>query len=350
MGMTSGQRLSEALSHREPDRVPYTLGATMHPARELGLSLEQYFSRPRNAVEGQLRLREKYGNDMLSCYPFAAVEVLPWGGEVIYFEQGPPNAGEPIIKKPEDILALEPPDVDADPTLRGVLEATAELKSLVGDEIPIGGVIVSPFSLPIMQMGFEAYLELIYQRPDLLERLLRVNSHYCVAWANAQLKAGASAILCYDPASSPTIISPDIVHAHGLPADKAVFERIEGSVMVHFASGHGLPLVEEVVKLGAVGMSASSDEDLSELKRACRGRLALVGNLNGLDMLNWSQSQAEAEVKRAIAQAGPGGGFVLSDNHGEIPFLVEEDVLLAMAEAVRQWGRYPLDWVEADGC
>ena len=55
--------------------------------------------------------------------------------------------------------------------------------------------------------------------------------------------------------------------------------------------------------------------------------------------------QAEAAVKRAIAQAGPGGGFILSDNHGEIPWQVADETLLAIGEAVARWGRYPLDWV-----
>ena len=103
--------------------------------------------------------------------------------------------------------------------------------------------------------------------------------------------------------------------------------------------------MDEIARAGAVGMSASAEEDLGELKAACRGRLAVVGNLNALAMRRWSPERAEAEVKKAIAQAGPGGGFVLADNHGEIPFLVSDDILLAVAEAVRRWGRYPLDWV-----
>ena len=42
------------------------------------------------------------------------------------------------------------------------------------------------------------------------------------------------------------------------------------------------------------------------------------------------------------AKAGPGGGYVLSDSHGEIPFQVPEQVLTAISEAVHRWGRYPL--------
>lgn len=51
-------------------------------------------------------------------------------------------------------------------------------------------------------------------------------------------------------------------------------------------------------------------------------------------------------MKQAIAKAGRGGGFILADNHGEIPWQVPDEVLLALREAVDLWGTYPLDWVE----
>jgi uroporphyrinogen decarboxylase len=348
MEMTSSQRLQASLSHREPDRVPYALAAAMHPAKEMGLTIKEYFSRPGNVVEGQMRLRRKFGNDILCCYPFAALELQAWGGEVIYVDQGPPQAGAPIIKRPEDILALKPPPVAGNPVLQAVLEATSRLKAEVGDDIPIAGVVVSPASLPIMQMGFTAYLDLIHDHPDLLQRLLRANTEYCTAWANAQLKAGAASIMYYDPVFSPTIMSRDFLLQYGLPTARDALSRIKGAVMIHLASGRGLPVVPEIAGTGFMAMGASADEDLGALKAACKGRLAVVGNLNALAMRHWSAAEAESEVRKALALAGPGGGFVLSDNHGEIPFLVEEDILLEIVEAVRRWGRYPLDWVNSD--
>ena len=74
--------------------------------------------------------------------------------------------------------------------------------------------------------------------------------------------------------------------------------------------------------------------------------MSLLGNLNGIEMRNWTPQQAELIVKRAIAKAGHGGGLLLGDNHGEIPWQVPEEVLLAIGDAVEKWGRYPLDWVK----
>ncbi|CAK0777547.1 hypothetical protein CCP4SC76_6400002 [Gammaproteobacteria bacterium] len=71
-----------------------------------------------------------------------------------------------------------------------------------------------------------------------------------------------------------------------------------------------------------------------------------MGAMNGVTMRRWSPQEAEREVKDAIRQAGRGGGFILSDNHGEIPFQVPDEVLLAIGEAVKNWGRYPLKWLD----
>jgi uroporphyrinogen decarboxylase len=67
-----------------------------------------------------------------------------------------------------------------------------------------------------------------------------------------------------------------------------------------------------------------------------------MGNLNGIEMRRWSVEQAENHVKDLIAKAGAGGGFILSDNHGEIPFQVPDEVLMAISDSVHRWGKYPL--------
>jgi uroporphyrinogen decarboxylase len=47
-------------------------------------------------------------------------------------------------------------------------------------------------------------------------------------------------------------------------------------------------------------------------------------------------------VKELIATLAPGGGFILSDQHGEIPWQVSDEVLLAISDAIHTWGTYPL--------
>jgi len=344
--MTSLERVLTTLGHKEPDRVPLFLLVTMHGAKELGMGLREYFSRGENVAEGQLRLREKYGHDCLYSILYAPLEVEAWGGEVIFRDDGPANSGEPMILDVEQIRSLEPPDVATSPVLARALRATEILKERSHD-VPIIGVVMSPFSLPVMQLGFEAYLDLMLERRDLFDRLMAVNEDYCVAWANAQLAAGATAIGYFDPVSSTTVVTPQAYLETGFKVAQRTIAQIKGPTATHFASGRCAGIIDDVARTGSAIVGVSDEEDLASLKRAAAGKLTLLGNLNGVTMRRWTAEQGEAEVKAAIAAAAPGGGFILADNHGEIPFQVPDEVLHAIAAATRRWGRYPIDLVDA---
>lgn len=340
--MTSLERVLTALDHREPDRVPFFLPVTLQGAREMGMTPRDYYSRVEHVVQAQLYLRDKYRHDNLDNFFYAALEVEAWGQEVVFYEEGPPNAGAAIIENSDQILKLEPPSVQGNPCLQRVLETTRQLKLQAGNEAPVMGVVVSPFSLPVLQMGFGPYLDLIYEQSSLFQRLMEVNEHFAVEWANAQLQAGATAICYFDPVSSPGIIPRELYLETGYPVASRTLARIQGPTATHFASGRCLELIPEVAATGTSVIGISAEEDLAVAKEKCRGRLTVLGNLNGLEMVRWDAGQASREVQRAMARGAPGGGFVLSDNHGEIPWQVSEEVLGAISDTVLNLGHYPL--------
>ncbi len=340
--MTAAQRVSTALQCQEPDRVPFFLLLTMHGARELGLSIAEYFSRAGHVIEGQLRMRARYNHDCFYPFFYAAAEIEAWGGEVIFSENGPPNAGRPVIANPEAIADLKPPLLDNTPVLMRTLEAISGLRAEAGDEVPVIGVVISPFSLPVMQMGFEPYLILMHEHPELFWRLMELNEQFCLSWARAQLQAGATAMCYFDPMSSPAIIPRQMYQETGLITARRMFAAIDAPVAAHTASTPILPIIDDLYGAGAKAVCPSSKEDLADIRDACGSRMGVIGNLNGVEMRRWSSQDAEDRVRQAILRGGVGGGLILADNHGEIPFQVPESVLDAISGAVHTHGRYPL--------
>ena len=338
--MTSLDRVLTTLGHNEPDRVPFFLLLTMHGAKELNISIKEYFSKPDNVVEGQLRLREKYDDDCYYSFYYAGIEIEAMGGDVIYIPNGPPNSGTPIINIPDQIFDLEPVNVKNSYALNKVLRTTEQLKAKVGDDAPIIGVVMSPFSLPVMQLGFSNYIELIYEKPDHFWKLMEYNSRFCIDWANAQLEAGATAICYFDPCSSPTIIPKDKFIETGYSIGKSTISEINGPVALHLASGISMPISSELCNMGAAVLGVSVEENLVDLKSEYDGKINLLGNLNALEMRRWTPEIAENKVKEAIEKASKGGGFILSDNHGEIPYQVDDEILMAISKAVRKHGYY----------
>jgi uroporphyrinogen decarboxylase len=252
----------------------------------------------------------------------------------------------PFIRDFQDIKNLEPPKIEETSCLRKVLKSAQMLKEKIGEDAPIIGVVMSPFSLPVMQLGFDRYIELMYERPDLFNQLMKINEKFCIQWANAQLKAGSTAICYFDPVSSTTISTKDMYLKTGFEVAKRAIAKINGPTATHMASGRCLPIIGDIAKTGTAIIGVSWLENLEELKAKCRNKLSVLGNLNGVEMRSWSPEQAEEEVKKIISQAGSGGGFILSDNHGEIPWQVPDEVLTAISEAVHKWGQYPMDWLD----
>ena len=126
--MTPMERVTTALGHREPDRVPLFLLNNLHGARESGLSPREYFSDPIRVARTQVALQKRHQHDCLSAFFYAAIEVEALGGEVCFVEEGPPNAGTPLLRDPEDIERLEGPNANTNPVLKRVLSAIAEMR------------------------------------------------------------------------------------------------------------------------------------------------------------------------------------------------------------------------------
>lgn len=344
-GMTSMERVLTALGQREPDRVPLMLLLSLYGARECGVPICDYFSDPALVASTQVAMCRKYRNDVLYGFQYAAVEMQAFGGDVVWYDDGPPNAGAPIIMGEADIRSLTVPDVPKQRALGNVLEAIRRMKAAAGAETPIVGVVMSPFSLPVMQMGFEGYLRLLHWQPDLFDRLMEVNAAFCIQWANAQLDAGATAICWFDPLASPTIIDRGTWLRTGFQVAGKTMPHINGPIAMHLASGRALPVLEEIVSLRPAMVGFSEEDSPSDMKARAANRVGLIGNLNALDMVHWTPDEVADHVKALISHAARGGGFILSDQHGEIPWQVSEASLLAVSECIDKWGRYPLDWL-----
>jgi len=342
MTMTSRERVLTALSHKEPDRVPLVLNTTMQPARDLGISLKSYLRSPDLVARGILESRKKYGTDAYIAFHYGAVDYEAFGGDVIFRDDGPPNSGMPIITTGEQIDALTAPDVSETPCLQMVLEMIRILVERSPGDALIFGVAISPLSLPVMQMGFENYIRLMYTDEERFRKLIAVNSQFFVEWASAQVKAGVDGIIYFDPVSSPTIIPPEFYRKTGLLIARDVLPKVNAPIAAMFASARIGPILDDITSTGVVAVGVGESENIREIKQNYAGKVTLIGNLNGIAMRHWTREEAFSHVKELIRDAGPGGGFIVGDNHGEIPFQVSDEVLFAIRDAVMEFGRYPI--------
>jgi uroporphyrinogen decarboxylase len=343
--MTSLQRLRAALRHDEPDRVPYFLLLTVHGAHELGMTVKEYLSRAEYVVEGQLRLRRKYRHDCYTVFPYMGIEVEAWKGSMRFTDDRAPVVGEPCISHPKQIIGMEVPRIDETPVLCRMTEVIEVLSTAGSESVPIVGGLLSPFSLPVLQMGLENYRKLRLEEPSLFGQLMRINEEFCVAWANAQLLAGATIICYFDPLSSPSFTSSEEYMATGFVIARRTLARIHGPTALIPMGNSWFPLDRAMTETDLALAGVNTVEDLGRIKSLCGSRLSVMGNLDFSEGSKWTARSVARAVKDAIACAGSGGGFILANGGGDISGHISEEILMSVADSIRTWGAYPLQWI-----
>ena len=117
------------------------------------------------------------------------------------FEAGEgPRFARPV-RDEAAIGALEVPDMDK---LRYVFDAVASIRRALDGRVPLIGFSGSPWTLACYMVegagssDYRLVKSLLYGRPDLMHRLLAVNADAVAAYLNAQIDAGAQAVMIFD--------------------------------------------------------------------------------------------------------------------------------------------------------
>ena len=117
------------------------------------------------------------------------------------FEAGEgPRFARPV-RDEAAIAALEVPDMEK---LRYVFDAVTSIRRALDGRVPLIGCSGSPWTLACYMVegaGSSDYRQiksLMYSRPDLMHRLLAVNADAVARYLNAQIDAGAQAVMVFD--------------------------------------------------------------------------------------------------------------------------------------------------------
>ncbi|WP_302172383.1 uroporphyrinogen decarboxylase [uncultured Hydrogenophaga sp.] len=105
------------------------------------------------------------------------------------------------VRNEADVDTLSVPDMDK---LRYVFDAVTSIRRALDGRVPLIGFSGSPWTLACYMVeggGSDDYRlvkSLMYSRPDLMHRILAVNADAVAAYLNAQIEAGAQAVMVFD--------------------------------------------------------------------------------------------------------------------------------------------------------
>lgn len=263
----------------------------------------------------------------------------------LYFTEGEgPRFERPLREEwaIRDLAAPDPWD-----HLRYVIDAVAEIRRALNNSVPLIGFAGSPYTLACYMVegaassDYRHIKRMLYDRPDLLHRILSVTADAVGAYLNAQIEAGAQAVMIFD--SWGGSLSAAAYQEFSLP----YMARIVAGLLRHkdgecvpsivFTKGGGLWL-ESMAAIGCDALAVDWTIDLGEARRRVGHRVALQGNLDPA-ILFAAPERIAAEATRVLDSYGPDNtGHVFNLGHGISQFTPPESVT-ALVEAVHAHGR-----------
>lgn len=340
---TGMERFGALMSGRTPDRVPIVCNLLDQGAKELGVPLQEYYSRGELVAEGQLRMREKYGYDSLLGMFYSALEAEVLGCRtIVYADDGPPNVGHLVIRTPEDIKKLQlPNDLHDHPRFRELAACTGILKRESAGRWPVLGVVTASFSLPAMLMGIGQWMDLFLSGdPGLRDMLLELCSQFCSRQITALRAAGADLIVYVNPVASATFITSAKFRELALPWVNRDLEQPGPAGVVFFNGGGRInPILADLQANTGIGAYYLNPfDDIAEARRIVGPQALLAGAINDIRLIDWSPEEIDQEVQRIMRDGKEEGGFIFGTLL--MPFKIPDENIKALMDAAVRYGSY----------
>ena len=216
------------------------------------------------------------------------------------------------------------PVFDPEQELQYVMNAVRTIRRELKGEVPLIGFSGSPWTLATYMVKggssktFTKIKKMLYADPHLLHLLLDKLADAVILYLNAQIKAGAQAVMLFDTWGGV------LAHRDYLDFSLQYMHKIVAGLIRHhdgrqvpitlFTKGGGLWL-EQIADTGCDAVGLDWTVNLSEAKARIGHKVALQGNMDPA-VLYATQDRIEQEVSRILAEFGEGSGHVFNLGHG----------------------------------
>jgi uroporphyrinogen decarboxylase len=384
--MTSRERVLATLQHEQPDRIPLVIGVSnatgikMQPYKgikdiigvqapdnyiydwpELGTAEidEATMRRLHSDVRGVLDLEPEKVRERNRRRDPHSDYIDSWGSGQTEVTPGDWFPGIHPLAEARTVADLEHyqgwPDM-TDPTrIAHVAETARRLAAENQYAILATPWLLFPFERAHAMQGMEPFLLNMAMDPDFARALLEKIAAYCKQLMGRFLQElgdnvdiikigddlGTQKSLMISPKMYRAILKP--VHADFISFIKA---RTRAKIFFH-SDGDVAPLIEDFIDIGVdilnpIQTSAGSMSDLASLKKRFGRNIVFCGGIDSHRILPFgSVAEVRQEVRRVMQILGPGGGCMIGAVHTVMNDVPPENVL-AMVDAVEEFGRYPL--------
>jgi uroporphyrinogen decarboxylase len=295
---------------------------------------------PELACEVTIQPLERFPLD--AAILFSDILTIPDAmGLGLYFTEGEGPKFERPVRDQAAVEALGCPDPEDE--LKYVMDAVRTIRRELDGRVPLIGFSGSPWTLATYMVeggstkNFSRIKGMMFDRPDLMHKLLDKVADSVIAYVNAQVAAGAQAAMIFDTWGG--VLSPRDYQEFSLNYMQKIVQGLvresEGRKVpvILFTKGGGQWL-DKMSQTGCDALGVDWTTDLSDARASVGGRVALQGNVDP-SILYASPERIREEVARVLESYGHGNGHVFNLGHGIHPDVNPEHAA-ALVEAVHE--------------
>jgi len=330
--MNAYERAMNRLNGEAVDRPPNFDILMQFAAHYIQQPLSSYYLDYRVLCDANLAVLNDFSLDIVQAISDPYREAADWGAQIEFPQDGLPISRVPLIQAWSDVQQLKPPSPDTGRRMSDRLEAIRYFRSQVGGEVPIMGWVEGALAEAADLRGVANLMEDLVAEPeavtDLLERCVEVE----IAFARAQIEAGADIIGLGDAIASQ--ISPKMYQRFALPYEQRIFAAVhemKGLARLHIC-GNTTRLLAFMPQSGADIIDIDWMVDMRAAREAFGDR-AVCGNFDPVAvMLQGTPEQVRQATVRCMAM---GGARSFSAAGCEVPDGTPYANLVAQASALQ---------------
>lgn len=163
-------------------------------AHHVGQPLSRYYLDYRVLCQANLAVQQDFDLDIVQAISDPYREAADIGVEIDFPEDGLPLRRQPLLKEPGALAALRPPEPGSRQRMSDRLEAIRRFREQVGGRVPVMGWVEGALAEANVLRGDTTLMMDLYDRPEWVQELLEVCVEVEVAFARAQVEAGADII------------------------------------------------------------------------------------------------------------------------------------------------------------
>jgi uroporphyrinogen decarboxylase len=236
------------------------------------------------------------------------------------------------------IRNLAAPDPTAE--LRYVLAAVRATREALADRVPLIGFSGSPFTLACYMVegggsdDWRTVKAMLHGRPELLHHILEVNTRAVSDYLNAQVEAGAQAVMVFDTWGG--ALAYEDYEPFSLAYSRKVLAAVKHVPRILFTKG-GHPWLTAMLAAGGDAVGLDWTADARAARSLAQGRVALQGNLDPAALFA-PPERVRAAARRVVDAFGTAPGHVFNLGHGILP-KTPVDSVAALVDEVRAYSR-----------